>query len=762
MANVKAGKAFVLIEAVDKTGTVLRGIEGKLNKFAGSLENIGGGFLAAGLAGLAPLGGAVKMFADFESVMSDLGKTSGASESQLKGVSKQLMDISKATGIGPTELAKGLQDLVAQGMDFSQAVASMEAVGKVSAATGSEITDVTKTAFQLQSALGIKPDELVSTFDALAQAGKSGAFELKDIAAHLPSVATSAAALGIQGKKGAVSLAAMLQVVRKGAPDASTAANNLLNLLQKITSPDAVKNFKKFGINIEDVIKKAQAEGRNPVEAALDEIQKATGGDPFKVGQIFGDMQVKNALMPLLKFRDEYEAIKAKSGGASGIIDEDAAKSAKTLHGQWKALLATFERLAITVGEALAPAITSLLTTVLAYVQAAVEWADANRGLIVTVGGVFLGLTVIGGALLAAAVAIKVVAFAFGLLGTLASAAAAIMAFMVSPFMIVVLAIGVVLAALYKFNGAFREIVNGLGSFLGEAFSGIGATFAKTFQGIFAALEAGDLNAAWEIAAEGLSTVWLQVIDVMMDAWDGFVTFILQAWHGVAGMVEQAMLSMQKNLATQILDLAAEDGILGDLLDTILGVDVSAEKKRGIELEKQRIEGMKARGIDAEPQADAFQQARDDMRKEFDKKMEDAGDARGQALNNRAKAVEEANAERQKKIEERRKKLDELVAKAETKRDEMKTTEELKEDTGEEQDKLKALLDGLGGAESGLAPSINQGLEKGSVEAAKTAWENMVRGQGEGGKDPVKVAEDQLEVLRRIDKNLENNNMAVV
>ena len=338
----------------------------------GMLEGALGGLSARLAVGLA-FGQAIKSATEFESIISDIGKTSNASQKDLDAVAVALKDLSAPakTNLAPTVLARGIQDLVAQGLNLSDAVASIEALGKVATATNSELTDVTKTGFQLQSALKIRPDELKATFDALAFAGKAGAFELKDMAQFMPTIASAATSLGITGKQGAISLAAMMQMVRKDAPGAAEASTRLTDALLKMTAPDAAKNFKKFGVDIEQVLKNAVKNGVNPMDAAVKELARVTGGDPFKLSQIFGDKEAKLALMSLMKYREEYEKLKASAGGAAaaGTVQGDFEKSLKTFQGQLNSLKAASEVAAISLGTALLPILAKLITAALPLIE---------------------------------------------------------------------------------------------------------------------------------------------------------------------------------------------------------------------------------------------------------------------------------------------------------------------------------------------------------------------------------------------------------
>lgn len=503
-ASLRAAQAQVSSFSRNVTRTFNDAATAGAKGFKGMLRNDAFQIAAAGAAsiGLA-LGQSVRTAAKFETALTEIGKISGSSQSELKQLGAQLSALSarNMTNLAPTVLAEGVQDLVAQGLNLKDAIASMEALGKVATATGSELTDVTKTGFQLQNALKIRPTELKSTFDALAYAGKQGAFELKDMAQFMPTIAAAAGTLGIQGKQGAISLAAMMQMVRKDAPDAGQAATRMTDAMLKMTAPDAVKRFKKFGVNIEQVLADAKKKGINPMEAALDQLQKVTGGDVFKLSQIFGDKEAKLGLISLLKYRKEYEKLKAEAGGsaAAGTVEQDYLKSINTLNGNLNTFKATTERLGVALGNALLPAISTIAKAITPLVEGFAALAGNAPFLtntIVGVGAAFVGLVAaapfissfiqILGALKVAIATTSLGATIAGWAGAIGPAMAAIGAAITGPIGIAVLAIiglGLAFKAAYDKVGWFRDGVNNTMAKVGQIFQAAGTAIKGAFQG---------------------------------------------------------------------------------------------------------------------------------------------------------------------------------------------------------------------------------------------------------------------------------------
>lgn len=417
-------------------------------------------------AGAAAIGvgmmASVRVAAKFEQSLTDISKTAQLTTDETRKLGQEILRLSgrSETNQSAEQLAAGIKTLVGAGLSLEQARGAIRGIGRVATATGSEITDVANTSFQLMQNLKIQSGDVARTFEVLAAAGKQGSFELKDMAQQFPAVAASAQKLQIGGVKGAASLAAMLQIVRRGTADSSTAANNLVNLLEKLTGKEAVKNFQGFGVNIEKVVKDAQAQGLNPLEESLKVIQRITkGGDPFLINKLFGDMQVKGALGPLLKDFEDFQKIRDKSLGAKGVIDEDYRKQLKTFTETLKSFSVSAERLGITVGNALLPPLTSLAEKITPIVEGIASWASANPGLaknIVLITGAVAGLTL----------ALPVIAGVVSAIGVLGG-----------PVTLAIVGIGVAIGALIANWGQVQKAFSAGFTYLAGAW--------KVFTGIF-------------------------------------------------------------------------------------------------------------------------------------------------------------------------------------------------------------------------------------------------------------------------------------
>ena len=281
------------------------------------------------------------------------------------------------------------------GLDVERSTRAMPSIGKAATATGASLEDLSKAGFAAMSNLGVGAEDLARSFDIMAAAGKAGGFELKDMAQYLPSITALASSKGMTGQQGLGQIAAALQIVRRGAGDSAEAATNFNNILQKINSNDAIKNFKKKGIDIHKVLKEAAAKGADPLEAALRAINKAIKGDTSRIGELFSDAQVQKGLLPLLTGLDDYIRLRDEASKAAGVVDADFLRMMETGVEKMKAFRIAIQNLQASIGSALIPILGSAAGALKPLVEGLISIVDAHpriAGALVAITAGFVGL----------------------------------------------------------------------------------------------------------------------------------------------------------------------------------------------------------------------------------------------------------------------------------------------------------------------------------------------------------------------------------
>jgi TP901 family phage tail tape measure protein len=332
---------------------------------------------------------------EFDRALAELGAKGNLTAAQMTAIGDAAKATSSQMNQFATDIVRAQDFLVGMGLDVDRATKAMPSIARAATATGASLEDLSKAGFAAMSNLGLAAEDLGKSFDIMAAAGKAGGFELRDMAQYLPSITALASAKGMTGESGLAQIAAALQIVRRGAGDASEAATNFNNILQKINSNDAIKNFKEAGIDIQKVLKDAKANGTDPLEASLRAINTALGGDMSRLGELFADAQVQKGLIPLLTGLEDYIRLRNEAARADGVISTDFARMMQTGVEQIKQFQIAMQNFQTSIGAALVPVLGNVagaLKPVLEAATALVAAFPRLSGSLIAVTAGFVGL----------------------------------------------------------------------------------------------------------------------------------------------------------------------------------------------------------------------------------------------------------------------------------------------------------------------------------------------------------------------------------
>lgn len=239
-------------------------------------------------------------------------------------ISKSNETLSIRYGQGQTDVNEARKAYAAAGIDLASQESILDPTLKAAKAEDSDGETIASAMIAAKQALGVKDTEIPAALDMMAKGAKLGSFEVDAMAKNFPALGTMMAGTGRNGLQGWAELVALSQVVRMGAGSQDEAARNLQNLLAKLTSRDTVKNFDDAGVDLSKLKAKAEKEGKPYLTAVMDKVMELTGGDQFKIGELFGDQQAGLALKPLLTKRDVYESfLKQILSESGGTVDAD-------------------------------------------------------------------------------------------------------------------------------------------------------------------------------------------------------------------------------------------------------------------------------------------------------------------------------------------------------------------------------------------------------------------------------------------------------
>ncbi|POG01009.1 phage tail tape measure protein [Pseudomonas putida] len=386
-----------------------------------AMETVG-----TGVALGAPVVQAVRTAIDFKDQTNDIAITGGFNAAEEQRLSEVMRGAALKWNQTQTEVAQGAAVLIAGGISSAKELeAYAPTMAKFATATRASMDDLGSVAIALNDNLGIGAAGLERSMNMLAFAGKSGQFELADMAKWLPQLTPQFAALGITGERAVAEIGASLQIARRGAGSNDEAANNFKNFLSKLTAPETLKAFEKAGIDLQGSMRNLVSQGLSPAQAmvsiltkhlgtkapaAAAEYQKALDitdakeretalsrlDEAYKLGELFADQQVLSFIRPALANQQDQASIQKGSFDAAdkGIGDADWKKRMESPKEQLKALTINLSELGITVGSVLLPALVDVTQAVVPVVQSFASWAAENPALVKSVIGLVGGLLV--------------------------------------------------------------------------------------------------------------------------------------------------------------------------------------------------------------------------------------------------------------------------------------------------------------------------------------------------------------------------------
>ncbi|PHQ72395.1 MAG: phage tail tape measure protein [Sneathiella sp.] len=357
--------AEIVISVADRASHVFarvsKGAEGFHKRMGKVADRVNRQTKRAGLAIGAGLAVSINQARKYSAALTDLGIVTGQKADELERIGDHYLKVSGKVNQYAIDLVKSANILAGKGLDADKIEGLVEVVGRAATATGASLEDLTNTTFSLVDNLKIAPEYIKRALDILAKGGKEGGFELEAMAKHIPSLSAAMRTLGMEGEMAAAQLTAALQVAMKGAGSENEAANNMQNFLAKLTSPETVKRFSKFGVSVEKVLADAAENGVTPFEAMIEKVAEITKGDPFKLGQLFGDLQVQNFLKPMLSDLDEYKRIRDEALKSEGLIDQDFLIRMKDSDEQFKRFGINMTTFATIFGTKILPKVNDLM-----------------------------------------------------------------------------------------------------------------------------------------------------------------------------------------------------------------------------------------------------------------------------------------------------------------------------------------------------------------------------------------------------------------
>ena len=396
--GVTAGKAFVMIEAVDKTGKVLQKVSQRMQAFAGRIKQIGMGMLALGAALSVPLASSIKAASTFSDEILTLQTALEITDKSMAGVEKTIRDLGATTSFTAQEVAAAGTELARGGFNKKEIQNSLKSVLDLARTGRIELPLAAKTMIQSIRVFNLSSKDAASVADKFALAAKRGTTNIEELGQAMSFTGGTAAELGFSLDE----TLAILSVVSSKMLSATKGGTSLNQMFTRLATESG--KLKELGINPFDDEGKAKRGLAILMELSAvlrdmsQEKRLKTASDIFNVRGMRQALAIAGV--------DSVEKIIALTGemGASfELAARDAEKMDSGMGGTFRRILSAFDELKLSIGDVFEGPIKAAEKIIVGFLNFLSNFAKENEAIFLQIGhgiammvGSGLGMIVLG------------------------------------------------------------------------------------------------------------------------------------------------------------------------------------------------------------------------------------------------------------------------------------------------------------------------------------------------------------------------------
>jgi len=283
----------------------------------------------------------------------------------------------------------------------------------------------------------------------------------------------------------------------------------------------ATDTLDDLGISMDDLAGKSPEDQFTFLAEALSRVEDPSRRAGLAM-QAFG--RSGQMLLPMLNGGAEsINALRAEADRLGFTLTGAQATAAAEMADAWNRIKNLLLSVSIQIGTALAPHLISLAKWMTRVIAAARDWIAANKGLVVTITAVAVGVTSAGIAIFILGQMALVTSALLGVFTFAMTAAGIVTGAILSPIGLVVTAVvglGVILAGLgvafFLSTNAGKEAMAGLSS----AFTDMKARALETFGAVTTALMSGDIAAAMHVMWTAVNVEWEKGLFAWKAGWN--------------------------------------------------------------------------------------------------------------------------------------------------------------------------------------------------------------------------------------------------
>lgn len=536
VGSVAAGKAYVIISAMDKTRAGLEQAKANLNSFVKKYDAISTNFLSKGTQmaamGAGALTGplaALNTFAEFDQAMRITKTKMSATGEEYKELSKLAREYGRTTSWTAKEVADAMVNMSSRGMKKQQVEDALPNLLNFGRAGMSDLETASQVLLSTMNGFNAPFSDTAHYADVLSEAMRNSALNMGTLQESLKATVPYANTVGMSVEQLATGLMAMSQSSIEASNAGTAMKNFLLRMAQKdeflisygVRLFDENGNYKNFDQIFADM------------QAAVQRIQKERGEKEVMtfIRTAFGNYAGGGVLAMLNS--GELGTFLAQMRGSQGSAAQQAQEMESGVWGSIQRIKSAWAELWLTFGEVFAPVAKSMEDVFVNIASWLSKLTTANAKwlrLIAMATGLLVG---VGGILIAVGIGAKLVSLGF----TMLTLGAGLLVKTLAAVPIIFTKIIALVGFLFTPMGALIVLAAALLAKFTNFFGILGTTFS----GFINLISQGKIQDAWELLCLGMKALWLDFIFSIGSLFHGMIKGIMEGMSAIGPLWRAVM-----------------------------------------------------------------------------------------------------------------------------------------------------------------------------------------------------------------------------
>lgn len=443
---------------LDKTTKKFEG----LNKLGDGMKSVGKKLtmgLTVPIAGIAAASTNTAM--NFEAAMNEVSAISGTTGKDLSKLSDLAKEMGRTTKFSATESAEALKYMGMAGWKTEDMLAGLPGILNLAAAGGTDLALTSDIVTDGLTAMGLSAKDTDKFVDIMAATCSNANTSIELMGETLKYAGPVAGALGIEMDDLSVAIGLMGNAGLKGSQAGTSLRAGLTNLVKP--TKEMKSAMEKYGV---ELVKNADGSvdlmgTMTNLRSVLGELDETTQAQALAT--IFGKEAMSGWASIVNASEGDFNKLTNAVANSEGVAKSMSDTMMQGAKGALVEMKSALEGVAITIGERLSPFIEKLADWISSLCTKFQELSPATQTVILVIAGLIAAigpLLIIGGSLLKGFVLVQAATM---LLGTSFTGLIGIVISAVAPFVAIVAAIGLFIAALvkaYNENESFRNKVD--------------------------------------------------------------------------------------------------------------------------------------------------------------------------------------------------------------------------------------------------------------------------------------------------------------